>query len=73
MKQMEGFYDTDSILRFFECEGSEGEVTVQFPFKVRAVETNLLEETLGAIGEGQTIKFHIKPWEITSIRIARVD
>ena len=73
MKQMEGFYDTDSILRFFECEGREGEVTVQFPFKVRAVETNLLEETLGAIGDGQTIKFHIKPWEITSIRIARVD
>jgi alpha-mannosidase len=73
MKQMEGFYDTDSILRFFECEGREGEVTVQFPFKVHAVETNLLEETLRAIGDGPTIKFHIKPWEITSIRIARVD
>ncbi len=73
MKQMEGFYDTDSILRFFECEGRQGEVTVQFPFKVRAVETNLLEETTGKIGDGQAVKFHIEPWEIISIKIARAD
>jgi alpha-mannosidase len=70
-KQMEGFYDTDPILRFFECEGREGDVSVQLPFKVRAVETNLLEETTGPIGEGETIQFHMKPWEIKSIRLTR--
>jgi alpha-mannosidase len=72
MKQMEGFYDTDAILRFFECEGREGDVSIQLPRSVRAVETNLLEDTiLGPIGEGQTIHFHMKPWEIKTLRFAR--
>ncbi|MCL5006265.1 MAG: glycosyl hydrolase-related protein [Acidobacteria bacterium] len=72
MKQMEGFYNKDPILRFFECEGRPGEVSVQFPFRVRAVETNLLEDTIGPIGEGETIHFAMKPWEIKTIRISRV-
>ena len=72
MKQMEGFYDTDAILRFFECEGREGDVSIQLPRSVRAVETNLLEDTvLGSIGEGQTIQFHMKPREIKTLRLAR--
>jgi alpha-mannosidase len=72
MKQMEGFYDTDAILRFFECEGREGDATIQLPRSVRVVETNLLEDTvLGSIGEGQTIRFHMKPWEIKTLRLAR--
>jgi alpha-mannosidase len=73
MKQMEGFYDSDAILRFFEFEGREGEVAVEFPFQVRAAETNLIEETIGTIGNGQTIKFHMNPWEIKTIRIGRVE
>jgi hypothetical protein len=68
-----GFYDTDAVLRFFECEGREGDVTVRFPFKVRAAEINLIEETTRAIGDGDTIRFNIKPWEITSIRVRRMD
>jgi alpha-mannosidase len=72
MKQMEGFYNTDPILRFFECEGLEGKVSIQLPFPVRAVETNLLEDTLGTLGEGQTIRFSMKPWEIKSVRITRI-
>jgi alpha-mannosidase len=72
MKQMEGFYDTDAILRFFECEGREGDVSIQLPRSVGVVETNLLEDTLlGTIGEGQTIHFHMKPWEIKTLRFAR--
>jgi alpha-mannosidase len=72
MKQMEGFYDTDAILRFFECEGREGDVSIQLPHSVRVEETNLLEDTvLGSIGEGQTIHFHMKPWEIKTLRFAR--
>ena len=71
MKQMEGFYDTDPILRFFECEGREGDVVIQLPFRVRATETNLLEETLGPLGEGQAIRFHMKPWEIKTLRLGR--
>jgi alpha-mannosidase len=72
MKQMEGFYDTDAILRFFECEGREGDVSIQLPRAVRAVETNMLEDIiLGPLGEGQTIHFHMRPWEIKTLRLAR--
>ena len=73
MKQMEGFYDTDSILRFFECEGREGQVTVQFPFKIRAWETNLLEDDTGPALEGHSVKLSLKPWEIKSLRVRRLD
>ncbi len=72
MKQMEGFYDTDAILRFFEFEGREGEVSTQLPFKVRAVETNLLEDSIGSVGEGSTIRFQMKPWEIKTLRLTRL-
>ena len=71
MKQMEGFYDTDALLRFYECEGREGDVSIQLPFKVRALETNLLEDTIGPMGEGTTIQFRMKPWEIKTLRLTR--
>ena len=71
LKQMEGFYDMDPIARFFECEGREGDVTVQFPYPVKATETDLLEETIGPVGEGQSITFHMKPWEIKTLRLKR--
>jgi alpha-mannosidase len=70
IKQMEGFYDTDPILRFFECEGRDEDVTVALPRSVIASETNLLEETIGPIGEGEKITFHMKPWEIKTIRLS---
>ncbi len=72
MKQMEGFYDTDPILRFFEYEGRQGEVTIELPFPVRASETNLLEDTIGLIGVGAKITFHVRPWEIKTIRLTRL-
>ncbi|HTS72072.1 MAG TPA: glycoside hydrolase family 38 C-terminal domain-containing protein [Terriglobia bacterium] len=73
LKQMEGFYDTDAIARFVECEGREGDVTLEMPLKVRASETTLLEDVpVGPVGEGTTIHFHMKPWEIKTLRLARV-
>jgi hypothetical protein len=30
MRQMEGFYDKDAIVRFYETEGRDGDVTVEF-------------------------------------------
>lgn len=73
LKQMEGFYDTDAIARFVECEGREGDVTLELPRKVRAAETTLLEDvSVGPVGEGTTIQFHMKPWEIKTLRLARV-
>jgi alpha-mannosidase len=70
LKQMEGFYDTDAIARFVECEGREGDVTVELPRSVRATETTLLEDvTVGPVGEGSTIRFHMKPWEIKTLRL----
>ena len=72
LKQMEGFYYTDPIARFFECEGREGDVTIQFPYPVTATETDLLEDTIGPVGEGPSISFHMKPWEIKTLRLKRV-
>lgn len=72
MKQMEGFYDKDPILRFYETDGKEGDVTVEFPKAVSAIETNMLEDTIeGASDKGTTIHFHIKPWEIKTFRLGR--
>jgi len=69
---MEGFYDTDAIARFVEVEGREGDVTIQFPRGVRATETTLLEDVIvGPVGEGTTIQFHMKPWEIRTLRLSR--
>jgi len=56
----------------FELEGREGDVTVELPHSLKAVETNLLEDTvLGPIGEGTSIHFHMKPWEIKTVRCAK--
>ncbi|MBI4164857.1 MAG: hypothetical protein HY508_03870, partial [Acidobacteria bacterium] len=63
---------TDAILRFYESEGREDTVSIELPFKVKASETNHLEDTIGPIGEGARIEFHIKPWEIKTLRLARV-
>lgn len=73
IKQMEGFFDTDAILRFYECEGRDGDVTLQLPIAVRALETDLLEETVGQVGEGRTIRFSMKPWEIKTLRLTRLE
>ena len=73
MKQMEGFYDKDAIVRFVEVEGREGDVTVQFPRPVHVTETTLLEDVpVGPVGDGTTVKFHMKPWEIKTLRLSRV-
>ena len=70
LKQMEGFYDTDAIARFVETEGREGDVTIELPRKVVATETTLLEDVnVGPVGEGSKIQFHMKPWEIKTLRL----
>ena len=72
LKQMEGFYDTDAIARFVECEGREGDVTLEFPRRLRVTETTLLEDvSVGPVGEGTTIRFNMKPWEIKTLRLTR--
>ncbi len=72
-KQMEGFYDTDAIARFVETEGRDGDVSLEFPRPVRATETTLLEDVkVGDAGEGKTIQFHMKPWEIKTLRLSPV-
>ena len=72
LKQMEGFYDRDAIARFVETEGRVGDVTIELPRTVRATETTLLEDvSVGPVGEGTTIQFHMKPWEIKTLRLTR--
>lgn len=72
LKQMEGFYDMDAIARFVELEGREGDVTIELPRSVKATETTLLEDVIvGPAGEGTKITFHMKPWEIKTLRFAK--
>jgi len=53
-------------------EGRGGDVSIQLPRAVHAVETNMLEDIIfGPIGHGQAIRFHMKPWEIKTLRLAR--
>jgi hypothetical protein len=53
-------------------EGREGDVSIQLPRAVHAVETNMLEDIiLGPIGHGQATHLHMKPWEIKKVRWAR--
>jgi len=57
------------LTTFVEVEGREGDVTIKLPRNVRATETTLLEDVIvGPVGEGTTIKFHMKPWEIKTLR-----
>jgi hypothetical protein len=42
------------------------------PFIVRAVESDLLEETIGPVGEGSAVRFRMKPWEIKTLRVSKV-
>ena len=73
MKQMEGFYDKDAIVRFVENEGRDGDVTVHFPRPLHVTETTELEDVpVGPIGDGTTVTFHMKPWEIKTLRLARM-
>jgi len=44
MRQMEGFYEKDAIVRFYETEGLDGDVTIEFPRTIRATGSNLLED-----------------------------
>ena len=40
--------------------------------KVRVTETTLLEDVpVGPVGEGTAIHFHMKPWEIKTLRLTR--
>jgi alpha-mannosidase len=73
-KQMEGFYDTDAIARFVETEGREGDVTIELPISVKATETTELEDvSVGPVGDGAVIHFHMKPWEIKTLRLTKKD
>jgi alpha-mannosidase len=59
-------------VRFVENEGREGDVTIHLPRKLKVTETTLLEDqTVGPVGEGSTITFHMKPWEIKTLRLSR--
>lgn len=72
MKQMEGFYEKDAIARFYQTEGHDGDVTVEFPRPIRATESNLLEDVFQGWSSGdQTIHFRMMPWEIKTLRVAR--
>ncbi|MGO8792571.1 MAG: hypothetical protein ACLQVL_35005 [Terriglobia bacterium] len=46
---------------------------IELPIKVRATETTLLEDvSVEPVGEGTSIKFYMKPWEIKTRRVTPV-
>ncbi len=47
-------------------------MTRKLPRKLHVTETTLLEDvSVGPVGEGTTIQFHMEPWEIKTLRLSR--
>jgi alpha-mannosidase len=64
--------DNDMILRVYETDGYEVEAKVIFGLPIKSyVETNLLEQPIGneIQCKDNTIVFHLKPYEIKTIKI----
>ncbi len=63
--------DNSLILRFYEWEGKDGDVSLQIPpGATSASETNLMEKESGrATLQGETLKAHAKPYAIETFKI----
>ena len=74
LKQMEGFYDTRRHRALCGKRRPRGRRDdSNFRVDVRATETTELEDVQrGTDGEGSTIHFHMKPWEIKTLRLSKV-
>lgn len=62
----------DIILRLYESLRTHAEATLHLPFAARVYGSAMDErETDGLLGEGSTIRLHLKPFEIRTLRVRR--
>jgi len=70
VKKESGYFNHGTILRFFEIFGRETEVRVEFPFRIEAIETDLVERPLAKIStDANILRFKIQPFEIKTFRV----
>lgn len=59
------------IIRLYEVEGREREVTIKLAQPFEAYETNLLEEEPKALGRGTHLRLNFKPFEVKTLLLKR--
>lgn len=64
-------YSDDIIVRLYECNGESRKVSLSFNEEVKKAEKcNLLENTLNELFiENQRLSFHVKPYEIVTLKL----
>jgi alpha-mannosidase len=72
LKMETGYNNRNLIVRLYETRGRKTEASIEWPWPVQAVETDLIERPLKKIlGEGAVLRLTLEPYEIKTVRIMR--
>lgn len=72
LKMETGYNNRNLIVRLYETRGRTTEATIEWPWPVQAVETDLIERPLKKIeGAGAKLRLTLAPYEIKTVRIMR--
>ena len=72
LKMENGYNNRNLIIRLYETQGRKTEASIEWPWPVQAVETDLIERPLKKIeGEGATLRLTLAPYEIKTVRIMK--
>jgi len=65
----------DIVVRMYDATGEGAGTEVLFGFKIeRALEVDLMEKEIDKLKpEGERVTLHLKPFEIKTLRIRRID
>jgi alpha-mannosidase len=73
LKMETGYNNRNLIVRLYETQGRKTEASIEWPWPVQAVETDLIERPLKRIeGESATLRLTLAPYEIKTVRIIRL-
>lgn len=72
LKMETGYNNRNMIVRLYETQGRKTEASIEWPWPVQAVETDLIERPLKRIeSEGAILRLTLAPYEIKTVRIIR--
>jgi alpha-mannosidase len=72
LKMETGYNNRNLIVRLYETRGRQTEASIEWPWPVQAIETDLIERPLKRIeGKGALLRLTFAPYEIKTIRITR--
>jgi alpha-mannosidase len=67
-----GYNNRNMIVRLYETQGRKTEASIEWPWPVQAVETDLIERPLKRIeSKGAILRLTLAPYEIKTVRIIR--